>query len=387
MPERITSSVAIGTAALGGLAAVSVCAAQALGTPFATVIFDFTPAPGQFINTPAVSNPIHALGAPSGGGTSSPNNSEVVSLGGFGGSITLGFAQTIYDDPRNPYGLDAIVFGNAFWVGGDPTRRFAEGGVIEISRDINGNGIPDDPWYVIPGSSLLAPPSAAAMTQDWDNDPSTPVPPANIAWYPDPSIYPNIPSAYSTIGYLLPQAFQSIPLVHPDGVAAVNEVHFGYADISPVLILGDLTGNNIVDDPTIAPEEFYTRPDNPFLVGVSQGSGGGDAFDIAWAVDPLTGEPAYLDGFDFIRISTGANALAGIFGEISTEVSAIAAVSTNPDFYDLNQDGTLDIEDLYTWHLTPSDLTGETVIDDRDRRALQRAVRFGERDDLIGGQP
>jgi len=385
--KRSTGTVPIDIAALGGLAAVSVLAAQAWSTPFATTILDYAPAPGQFINDPAFSNPIHALGAPTGGGTSAPNNIEVVSLGGFGGSITLGFAQTIYDDPRNPYGLDAIVFGNAFWVGGDPTRRFAEGGIIEISRDVNGNGIPDDPWYVIRGPSLPTPPAAAAFTQHWDNDPNTPVPPANLAWYPDPLLYPHIPGSYSTSGYLLPGAFQSIPLVHPDGVTALVEVHYGYADISPVLILGDLTGNNSVDDPSMTPEQFYTRPDNPFLVGIDPGSGGGDAFDIAWAVDPVTGEPANLDGFDFIRISTGANSIAGIFGEISTEISGVAAVSPDTLFYDLNADGVLDVEDLYHWHNNPSDLTGETVIDNRDRRALQRAIRHGEGEDMVEGRP
>jgi len=385
--KRSTGTVPIDIAALGGLAALSVLAAQAWSTPFATTILDYTPAPGQFINHPAFSDPMHALGAPIGGGTSAPNNIEVVSLGGFGGSITLGFAQTIYDDPRNPYGLDAIVFGNAFWVGGDPTRRFAEGGIIEISRDVNGNGIPDDPWYVIRGPSLPTPPAAAAFTQHWDNDPNTPIPPANLAWYPDPIAYPHIPDGYSTSGYLLPAAFQSIPLVHPDGVTALVEVHYGYADLSPVLVLGDLTGNNIVDDPSMTPEQFYTRPDNPFLVGVDPGSGGGDAFDIAWAVNPVTGEPANLDGFDFIRISTGANSIFGIFGEISTEISGVAAVSPDPLFYDTNADGVLDVEDLYHWHSAPSDLTGETIIDDRDRRALQSAIRYGEGDDMIGSRP
>jgi hypothetical protein len=369
------------------MAAVLVLGALASATPFATVVLDYTPAPGQFINNPAFSNPVHALGPPIGGGTQAANNSEVVSLGGFGGSITLGFAETVYDDPRNPYGLDAIVFGNAFWTGGDPTRRFAEGGIIEISRDVNGNGIPDDPWYVIRGSSLPNPAALARMTQQWDNDPNTPTPPANLAWYPDPALYPHIPGAYSTTGFLLPAPFQSVPLVHPEGAAAVYEVHYGYADLSPVLILGDLTGNNIVDDPNLTPEEFYTRPDNPFMVGVRPGSGGGDAFDIAWAVDPETGEPANLDGFDFIRISTGANAIAGIFGELSTEVSAVASVTPDPLFFDVNSDGRLDVEDLYAWHGSPTDLTGQGVAGDADRRLLRRAIRADETHDVSEGMP
>lgn len=359
-------------------------AALAAASPFATVVLDYTPAPGQFVNNSIFNNPEKALGPPVGSGIAAPNNDAIVSLGGFGGSITLGFDQTVLDDPLNAYGLDAIVFGNAFFTGGDPTRRFAEAGVIEISRDVNGNGLPDDPWYVIPGSSLPSPPSAAAFTQQWDNDPNTAIPPLNIGWYPDPLLYPQIPSGYETIGFLLPAAFQSVPLVNP---GSTGEAYYGYADMSPVLLLGDLDGDNLVEDQNAIPEQFYTRPDNPFTVGIRPGSGGGDAFDIAWAVDPLTGEPAKLGGFDFIRITSGANSQVGILGEISTEVSAVARVTAEPLFYDLNSDGSLGIEDLYAWHENPIDLTGEGVINGTDRSLVQSAVRAGEHLDTLGAQP
>ncbi|MFI4854335.1 MAG: hypothetical protein ACIAQF_05075 [Phycisphaerales bacterium JB065] len=374
------------TAALGGSAAVLFFAALGSASPFATQVLDYTPAPGQNINLSAWNDPFAALGPPNGGGTLSPNNEDLVSIGGFGGSITLGFDHTVFDNPLNPFGLDAIVFGNAFYTGGDPTRRFAEAGIIEISRDVNGNGLPDDPWYLIPGSSLPSVPDAA-FTQPWDNDPNTPTPPANIAWYPDPDQYPSIPAAYSTSGFLLPTPFHGIPLVNPGGSGSTKESYYGYADMSPVLVLGDLNADNIVEDPSVLPEQFYTRPDNPFEVGVRPGSGGGDAFDIAWAVDPFTGEPARLDGFDFIRISTGANAMAGILGEISTEVSAVAATSAEPLFYDLNDDESLDLEDLYAWHQVPADLSGDGTADETDRLLVQRAVRAGERLDTLGGQP
>ena len=68
-------------------------------------------------------------------------------------------------------------------------------------------------------------------------------------------------------------------------------------------------------------------PDDPFTVGITPGSGGGDAFDIAWAVDPVTDERVFLDGFDFIRITTGADGDAGQFGEVSTEIGGVASVA------------------------------------------------------------
>src|SRR5690606_28851422 len=59
------------------------------------------------------------------------------------------------NDPLNPMGLDCIVYGNSFWTGGDPHRKWIEPALIEISQDVNGNGLADDPWYVIPGSRNL----------------------------------------------------------------------------------------------------------------------------------------------------------------------------------------------------------------------------------------
>ncbi|MFG0331372.1 MAG: hypothetical protein ACF8PN_15905 [Phycisphaerales bacterium] len=263
-------------------------------TPFATRVLEYDPAPGQFVNDPQFNNPLRALGAPVGGGTASGDLSKVVTLGGFGGSLTLGFDETIHDDPRNPSGLDAIVYGNAWWTGNDPARRWGEAGVVEISLDTNRNGEPDDAWYLIPGSHLTD------------------------------------PNAQRRNGiFILPDdPFGRPPIVNRD--PASGEFVFGYADLSPTLILGDLDGDNIVDDPLMSPSIFYTTPDDPRVVGISLSAGGGDAFDIAWAIDPTTGEPANLNGFDFIRITTAVDAENFPFGEISVEISAVAAVRPTP---------------------------------------------------------
>jgi len=361
---------------------------------FASVVHEYTPAPGQFVNLPGAdgtyfNDPAAALGPPVGGGTLSADNSAVVTLGGFGGTIVLGFADTVWDDPCNPMGLDAIVFTNAFWVSGNPNRRWAEAAVIEISRDVNGNGLPDDPWYVIPGSHLPAAPSSVLRTQAWDNDPNTPTPPTNINWYPAPPHFPGFPDAYTTQGYELPSLFTQSILTNPNGLSATVEGVWGYGGLSPTLLLGDMsgaTGNSAHDNrldqpedlPGVDPAFFYTTPDDPFTVGVSPGSGGGDAFDIAWAVDPETGAPANLDGFDFIRLRTGVDALAGpggVLGEISMEVAGVARVrARSPLAGDANGDGVVDFEDLalllgqfgQSGECLAGDLNGDGVVDFAD---------------------
>jgi len=316
---------------------------------FASVVVDFSPAPGQFVNEPLFNDPIKALDAPVGGGTYNPNNSKLVSLGGFGGSITLTFDHTVMDDATNPFGLDAIVFGNATWVGGDPNRHWAECGVIEISRDVNDNGQADEPWYLIPGTHIIDP-TGQRETQTWDDNTGNPdYPPSNPNWIP-----PGCSGTWMTVGCRLPSdVFDVTVLENPNGLGATEEGIFGYGDFNPVLILGDMNVDNTVDDPEINPEHFYTVPDDPFEVGITPGSGGGDAFDIAWAIDAVTGEPAELDGFDFIRITNGVNFVTPLFGEISTEIGAVADVL--PGDGDMNCDGVLDGLDIQPFTLALTD--------------------------------
>ena len=312
--------------------AVSVAAPAAQADDFATRVVDFAPAPGQFINDPNYNDPARALGAPIGGGTITANLSSLVSLGGFGGSITLAFDHPVQDDPDNPLGLDFIVFGNAFYLAGNPDRRWAEAALVEISFDANANGLADDAWYTIPGSALTPP-----------------------------------------ITLPLPPAFNGPVVENTSGTQA--ETHWGYADLSPTLLLGDTNADNAIDDPSADPGAFYTVPDDPMTTGVDAGSGGGDAFDIAWAIDPVTGAPANLSAFHFIRITSAVDYSSTTFGENSAEIDAVADVRPiNTCIADVNGDGMLSPADFSAWvgafntgnpaadqngdgHITPADFS------------------------------
>jgi hypothetical protein len=330
-------------------------------SPFATRVLEYAPSPGQFVNVAAFNDPGRALGPPNGGGTLSPSNTSVVTLGGFGGSITLGFDHLVLDElpsATNPHGLDLIVFGNAFWVGGDPTRRFAELAIIEVSRDTNANGLADDAWFVIRGSHLPITPVSASTLQTYDDQTSDATyPPSSAAWIP-----PSRSGQWSIGAFALPGTIYagSLPpiLVHPEGESAVIEQTRGYADSTPTLVLGDIdwpgarSGASVVPDNTsdltISPQAFYTVADDPTHVGITPGSGGGDAIDIATAVDPLTGEPANLAGIDFVRITTGVPWTVGIFGEVSAEIDAVADVRT-PALSDFNVDGVVNVQDIFDY--------------------------------------
>lgn len=337
-----------------GAALLLACAGAASASdpsPFATVVHDFSPAPGQFANNPAFNDPARAIGPPSGGGTLTPDLSSLVSLGGFGGSITLGFAYPIPNllpSPTNPRGLDLIVFGNAVYAAGNATRRFAEAATVEVAVDTNNNGVPDDPWYLIPGSHLPHPPSGiyplTRTLKTWDADTSDPTfPPDDPSWLPPGS--PTPPTTFTTSAFRLPALFEVGLLIHPEGPTATQEVTFGYADCTPTLRLGDLNADNVIDDPTIPPHAFYTVPDDPFIVGITPHSGGGDAIDLTWAVDPATGQPANLTHIHFVRITTAVDFLAGPLGELSSEIDAVARVIP-PRVSDFNRDRIVDLADL-----------------------------------------
>ncbi len=335
--------------------------------PFATSVVSFDPAPGQWVNEPLYSDATRALGWPYGDTPSQPNNDSLVSLGGFGGSITLAFDHTVLDDPANPFGLDAIVYGNSFWVTGNPNRRWAECGVIEISRDSDANGLADNPWYVIPGTHIAQSPSQFEI-HTWDDnlaDDTWPplVPPATVDWIP-----PGMSGTWTTATYHLPAAiFDQQVVENPFGTGATDEGIWGYADFSPTNALP--AGDDVTD--------YYTRPDNPFVVGITDGAPGGDAFDIAWAIDPSTWLPAKLDGFDFIRITTAVDYVFvnPPLGELSTEIDAVADV-VEGTFGDTENDGDIDADD---WLLVEQCYGGA---DDSIPSAPCRVLDFDQDEDL-----
>lgn len=325
-------------------------AAPAAASPFATRVVEYRPAPGQFVNNPQFNDPARSLGPPVGGGTVQADLSSLVSLGGFGGSITLAFDHPIPNrpaTPANPRGLDLIIFGNAVYVGGNPNRRFAECGVVEVAVDANANGLADDAWYLLSGSHL-----AALVTQTpktWDTDTNDPTyPPANPAWIPFWAPPPPTPETFETRAYPLPALFAVNVLVNPLGSSATTEGVWGYADHTPTLLLGDINADNVIDDANVQPSAFYTRPDDPLAVGVSSGSGGGDALDLSWAVDPSTGSSVTLSAIDFVRISTGVDGSISQINELSTEIDAVAEALATP-LADYDGDGVAGVVDLFQY--------------------------------------
>ncbi|MBD8387260.1 hypothetical protein [Dysgonomonas sp. BGC7] len=119
-------------------------------------IIEYRPAPGQFINEYSFNSTnrvrqeygwgLQSSGENIVGGKSANTLGTGISLGAWGGYVIYSFDHSIV----NKEGYDFVIFQNS---------RNAEPGIVQVSYDKNGNGLPDDEWYEIYGS--------------WHNDKST----------------------------------------------------------------------------------------------------------------------------------------------------------------------------------------------------------------------
>ncbi len=256
------------------LAVVATLSPAASAGEFATNVLSYSPgsSPASGFNNPAT-----ALGAPerfTGEGlfpqAVTPFQpafgvSEIVSIGA-GGSLTLAFGAPITDDPRNPWGIDLIVFGNsmftdASWPLGFINGATADGGLVEVSAD----GVT---WHTVPGvvADGLFPTMGFVDAAPYSTTPGIvptdfllPIDPAitldSLSWLP----YESVVAAYAGSGggagidlasVGLPSAI-AIRIVVPPGAPFHVEVD-AVADVAPPGNAADLDGDGAVGGSDLA---------------------------------------------------------------------------------------------------------------------------------------
>ena len=248
-----------------------------------------------------------------------------VSLGALGGYIEFKFDDGITDDPTNPYGVDFVIYGNAF--NGNP-----EAGAVQVSE----NGTT---WYELAGSKYYdggfsfdgnkatggkysnvytgtLRDTTVNYTKGSDiqvtlggNGPKTFT--TATAWWPTVDEYADsvIAAAHQDSNVTVSRTANQLTF---GGVTAVQdsnttaEYAFGYADVTP-------NGSPATYGDAVNPYTPYTS-----------GKTGGDGFDLAWAVDISTGQPVNVTGkvFKYVRVYSAVLDNA-TFGETSTEVCGI----------------------------------------------------------------
>lgn len=239
------------------------------------------------------------------------HNSRIISLGGYGGYIVFGFDHPVENVPGK---YDFRIFGNAFYAEDNPNGEAlleggsCEPGIVMVSRDENGNGLPDDPWYELAGSEYHRPQTIHNYRityykpdENKERDPDPDYPPVNDRTY----------IRWTTNG-------------HGDGYLYRNVYHSQpyyplWAESDTLSFEGTKLADNYTDES--GQGSFYVLyachwgyADNHL------NADNRSAFNIEWAVD-ADGNPVSLPDIDFVKVYTGLNQYCGWIGETSTEIT------------------------------------------------------------------
>ena len=273
----------------------------------ASSVLEYTPAPGQFINSslagfPAdapITTPEAAVAYASArlamGGTPDPDADAVtygfVSLGGWGGYIVFGFDEPVPNAGPGEY--DLYVSGNAF-------NGSSEPGIVWVAQDADGDGSHvGETWYELKGSEYANPKTIfdyeVTYTEQSDG---------TVDWTDNKGKDGSIDRTIHTQSY--------VP-----------------AWVQPLTYSGTRLPDNATPDPETGIYDMtsfaWGYVDNTSSI---DGAGTKNRFHISNAVD-ADGNPVNLSQIDFVKIQTGVNCKAGNgVGEISTEVCAAGCYRT-----------------------------------------------------------
>ena len=262
-------------------------AADASSNASISKVYEYTPAPGQFINDGVtLTSPEEACSY----ALERLSQGQFVSLGAFGGYLTAGFDHSV--ESSTDGGFDLQITGNAHSSSSEP-------GIIWVSQDENGNGLPDDTWYELRGSEYGKP-------ETWQDYAVTYYRPSSngtsIEWTDNRG-------SSGTVDY--------IPAYHS------QETYF------PLWITADsytLRGTRLEDRLVDENGNGSLWIGHPFDWGYADNWSGTDPdidkFRISDAVR-WDGQSAGLKYIDFIKIQCGVQAKGGWTGEQSTEITLI----------------------------------------------------------------
>lgn len=259
-------------------------------------VYDYTPAPGQFIGDKyTAATPTEASTV----ALQRMQKSQYISLGGFGGYIVVGFDHSI----TNGEGYDFAVGGNSF-------NSSSEPGIVWVMQDENGDGEPNDTWYELAGSETgksttirnyavtYYRPSGASMSVQWvDNMGGS----GEIAYLP---------------------TYHSQDYYYPEWITADSYTLTGTRLEARNY---DKYGNGAM---WIQPPYDWGYADNYSAIDrLAEGEGSEstampNGFDISNAIDHR-GNKIELGFVDFVKVQTACNTSSGWLGENSTEVFGI----------------------------------------------------------------
>lgn len=283
-------------------------------SPFISRVFDYCPAPGQFINEmPPYEEGDDATSmlAKAQEQIAGDRTPGMISLGAYGGYVVFGFDHPVV----NLHGrYDFQVYGNAM----PSPSHSAEPGIVSVSVDVNGNGIPDDPWYELAGSNYKLPTTVhdGGVVYKRPATDHVPLPdPDNKAIIDSEYIHYNLSGgADPEEGWLHKVSFHT-QSYWPEWL---NDETLSFTGTRLPRNGIDLNGDGKQWQTIALPWGYADNlPNNAYR-----------GFSIDWAVDS-DGNSVVLEHIDFVKVHTAILQNLGWIGEESTEICG--AEDLHPD--------------------------------------------------------
>lgn len=289
--------------------------AAAQNSPYLKHVYEYLPAPGQFTNMlPTYEEGDDAEAMRQKAEEAIADNAHgMICLGGWGGYVIFGFDHPVVNVPGEN---DFIVEGNAFYTNatlGAEGGGSCEPGIVMVSVDQNGNGLPDDEWYELAGSEYTNPQTIHGYQVTYERTPEDHEPtPDTKQKYRIDTTHVHWTDNQGGEGYVVQNSFHKQPY-YPQWIEA-----------------GELTfeGARLPDNYAFVNNQFVLYPyaygyvdNHPDTCSLAQ-------MNIEWAVR-ADGTPVYLDAVDFIKVYTAMQQQLGTIGETSTEIKG--AVDLHPD--------------------------------------------------------
>lgn len=256
---------------------------------------EYKPAPGQFVNDmPEYEEGDDAAAMARKCTEYLANNARsLVSLGGYGGFITFHFDHSIANIAGE---RDFFIEGNAYQ---ESSNSYAGGssepGIVMVSKDVNGNGLPDDAWYELAGSADVD--SVGKVVYDYE-----------ITYRRNPM--KEIPWEDNRGG--------SGVIDRMDKYNHTQEYYPEWLEDN-LSFRGTLLPGNAIDSNGKGTYWVLMFLRDGYVDNKPASNREANSFDISWAVDEHR-KPVSLDFVDFIRVYTAVNQKCGWLGETSTEV-------------------------------------------------------------------
>lgn len=301
-------------------------------TPYISEVFDFLPAPGQFVNKLPVykEGDTHEDMVRKAGESLIGEDATMITLGGWGGYVTFGFDHTIINVPGR---RDFRIHGNAFAAAANPSPGAPFGGscepaIIMVAYDKNKNGVPDDDeWYEIKGSGNFT-----AENEPWyqnavdnGNDTQT-IRDYEMTYYRPATETPgedgeaNNPAAFVSIqNYIRWTNNQNEEGYKVKNVYHSQSYYPAWVADDEITYSGIRLAENGIDESGQG-NYYVLYAFNYGYVDNYPNNHDNSGIDIDWAIDK-DGNKADLPGIDFVKVYNSVDQENGWLGEASSEIS------------------------------------------------------------------